>query len=320
MKILLGNFAGLGSNLIKFLDWCLIFENNNSSIQTYILMFYANKNLLGPYGSWNNQDMNVLPFKNISNDISTNIFYKYYKIPEGLTNDDIINHDLFFMKHPFLLEDYKYKYPIEIDEMFNWSGKYKTKKILPLINTLEFTKIRYIYNNIFVKYLQPTPELQTAISYDGEIIKNLQNTGNTVLCVMIRSRHHFNKRLANRNNYIELIIEEIDEYMKTYDYILPITQVDKYYNLLLQRYGDKCIKINRKLIPEDVEWLTDVNDQEFDNETKYAIIDIHLASMCDHVIGSESNMFYLAAYLNPTNKISTFKLLEDILTIDTPDA
>ena len=77
MKILLGNFAGLGSNLVKFLDWCII--KNKDDI---ILMFYANKNLLGPHGSWNNQDMNVAPFKNLESDIHTNIFYKLFKLPD----------------------------------------------------------------------------------------------------------------------------------------------------------------------------------------------------------------------------------------------
>jgi len=314
MKILLGNFAGLGSNLVKFLDWCLIKEKDDQ-----ILMFYANKNLLGPYGSWNNQDMNVIPFRNLKEDISNNIFYNFFEMPYTLTQEDIINNNLFLMKHPFLLENYKEKYPEEIDKLFNYSGKYKTQKILPLINTPEFIKIRHLYYNVAEQYLKPTQLLRDSIGETGDIIKTLQSAGKKVLCVMIRSRHHFNRRLPNRTNYIDIIMEEITNQMINYDYILPITQVDKYYHSVINTFGDKCIKINRKLIPEDVEWLTDVNDQDFYEETKYAIVDIYLASMCDHVIGSESNMFYLAAYFNPNNKISVFNLLEDIMSIDSPD-
>ena len=56
---------------------------------------------------------------------------------------------------------------------------------------------------------------------------------------------------------INTIIEELDQKMKEYDYILPVTIVNDYYEGIKNHFNDKCIILNRSRKELFKDWVDD---------------------------------------------------------------
>ena len=103
--------------------------------------------------------------------------------------------------------------------------------------------------------------------------------------------------------------------MKEYDYILPITIVDEYYQKILEHFGDKVIQLDRyrsKKLSDD--WYHKYNKGDsLVNEVEYAIEDVYLSSQCNHVLGSSSNFFLMTLFMN---KDMTYDLINEVAHIN----
>jgi hypothetical protein len=168
--------------------------------------------------------------------------------------------------------------------------------------------VRKIYNDIYNKYLKLTDEFELTLQDELKHIKTLQKEGKKILCVMIRMHIYDGD---NPISFLDKLIINMDEKMTEYDYILPITQIDIFYDKISEHFKEKCLKFERKRLPCNTDWLKDVTDDEFENEIKYALLDICIASECNYILSGLSNMFIAAIIRNINVQSSLFKELID---------
>uniref|UniRef100_A0A6C0IAZ5 Uncharacterized protein n=1 Tax=viral metagenome TaxID=1070528 RepID=A0A6C0IAZ5_9ZZZZ len=294
-NLLICNSGGLGCSLYKYIEWH-IFKNDSNTFY----MFYGNKGI-------NNDSLAVFPFDNISTDIHKNIFYKFFKFPENKTIDNLIdNNNVKITAFPWSDPNIIAHYPDIIKSVceLEKGSHIGCLNILKKINTPEFLEIRKIYNDLCDKYLKLTDEFEVTLQNELKYIKSLQKQGKKILCVMIRMHIYDGD---DPISFLDKLIIEIDEKMIEYDYILPITQIDIFYDIICNHFKEKCIQIERKRLPCNTDWLKDVTDDQFENEIKYALLDICIASECDYILSGVSGMYVTAIMRNINVQSSLFK-------------
>lgn len=299
MKILLGNFAGLGSNILKYLTWCLVKKDEDT-----VFFFYANKSV--------HDNPQLLPFSSLMNEMDSNIFYKLFKLPIGTTQNDLLYSNVLEMHYPNFLEKDKYiKYGLkEFPEGFSQYSNFIFVNRLLKDPNLQY--YRNIYNNIVKEHLIPTAYLQNIIDSEMSVIRDLKAQGKRILAVFIRTPMHYAEYYNKREKFIfSNVLAEIIEEMKDYDYILPITQIKQYYEILNSYFSDNIIRLDRMRLSEMEDWKSsNITADDFEKEVTTAIIDIYLGSQCDMVIGGTSNLLFSAIFLNAENRCKIFKCFE----------
>ena len=307
MKILLGNFAGAFSNVLKFLTWCLVKKDEDA-----LFFFYANKAdndhpKLIPF-QWKHEDVR----QNIFEDRHRNIFYKLFEPPAGYTPDDIVNCDTFEMHFPFNIEKgnyekYQLKAPPDVFVPYIEHSIFTEK----LYNDANFDYFRTTYNTLWKQYLIPTPYLQDCIQKDLVAIQAVKAQGKRIVAAFIRSPVHFYSDTNDKSYQFRDILQEVEALLQEYDYVLPITQVKPYYEYLEQAFPGKIIPLSRPRHGEMVDWVAlKYTEDEFLNEVRTAIVDVYLASQCDMIIGGLSNLFTSTLFLNPTVPFKVFECLK----------
>jgi hypothetical protein len=300
MKILLANFAGVGSNILKYLTWCLLKKDEDT-----IFFFYANKSV--------HDNSQLVPFSNLMNEMDSNIFYKLFKLPIGTTQNDLLYSNVLEMHYPTFLEKDKYiKYGLKaVPEGFS-QYSYNFIFVSKVFKDPNLQYYRNIYNNIFREHLIPTEYLQNKIDSEMNVIRDLKIQGKRILAVFIRTPIHFTD-YYNKNEKFNFsnVLAEIIEEMKDYDYILPITQIKQYYEVLNNYFSDNIIRLDRMRLSEMEDWKSsNITADDFEKEVTTAMIDIYLGSQCDMVMGGSSNLVFSALILNAENKFKEFKCLE----------
>jgi hypothetical protein len=290
MILVLGNFAGVFSNLCKLLNWSLLLDKSDT-----ILFYYANK-------FKDNQDPTVPPFENYEADLSRIFFYKYFDYPNGC------NHTSFLQKTRFELT-----YPkIEKEALPTCLQAYPNAYIYTNPKVYfdpNFPEIRKLYAKHLSERLQFTPYMKSFFEDELAMIQMIQAEGKTVLAVMIRSTVHYPEGCN-----IQSILNEIDELQVNYDFILPLTQVKPFYNTLLEKYGRKCICLSRNRVDQDQDWWFNTTDDPFEDEFRMAIADVYLASQCDCIVSGASNMLLGALFFHATVPFKIYKELETKIT------
>ncbi len=294
MKILLGNFAGTHSNLGKILTWNLIKKKEDC-----VFMIYWNKGRF-------NDDPNVWPITHYPEEADKNFFYRYFEFPENQTKEDFLHCDALYLNYPcFLEESQKKLWPLELYPLIfqKYNGfVFTTKALLDP----EFQQIRNIYHDLWKTHLKPTQHLLDLMKEDRMKVESYTKKGK-VLCVMIRFAGHFSTPFDSN-----ALFDEIKEMMNSFDFILPITQQFFVYETLCEMYGEKCISLDRRRIPNNVDWCSLMyTDEAFEEEFHIAVKDSYLASMCHTIMGGSSGLFYSALFINPNANMVVFDALKD---------
>lgn len=283
MILILGNFAGVFSNLMKLLSWSIKLND-----QDKILFYYTNKA--------EHDNPRRLPFNDYEEDLSRIFFYKYFEYPSGCILDTFRQGTQFEMGYP---EIPKESLPSFLQGYTNGFVFCSFK----LFNDPSFSEIRHFYHKHMEKQLQFTFLMNTYIHKDLSIIRNLQEQGKRILAVFIRCTAHF------VSYDVDKVFEEIKEVADQYDYILPITQIAPFFQKALSIFGDKCLVFPRKYLEGNVDWCRPMSDEEFEEEFCSAVRDVYLASQCDFILGGSSNMLLGALFWNPHVPFKIFKEL-----------
>jgi hypothetical protein len=287
MILVLGNFAGVFSNVCKFLNWSLVLKESDT-----LLFYYTNK------GAQNNS-IRTLPFQNYEEDTKHIFFYKYFEYPPNCSLETFFQRDTFEMGYPIIPKE---SLPLYLQH-------YQNGFILcspSVYADPSFPFIRKLYHSHIEKRLQFTPSMKALIEPELQLLRAKQSEGKKILAVFLRFTGHF----AGYNT--EAVFQEIEEVIVNYDYILPITQVRPFLDRILQQFGDKCIRLPRNYLSEDIDWIhKNFSDKEFEEEVQTAIADVYLASQCDLVMGGSSNMFMGALLFNPNVSYKVFKELKE---------
>jgi hypothetical protein len=286
MILVLGNFAGVFSNLCKLLTWSLILKDSDS-----ILFYYTNK------GN-ENDNVRVLPFQNYGEDTKRIFFYKYFEYPEGCSLESFYERDRFEMGYPSIsneaLPSFLQKYP---------GGFFFCNPKLYL--DPDFPAIRHLYNAHLQKRLRFTESMKAYIEKDLSVIRGVQQQGKKVLAVFLRSTCHF------RNYNVDAVFSELRYVMKDYDYIYPVTQIGAFLQRCIQEFGNKTLVFERRYLNQDVDWTRPMSDEDFELEFRDAIADVYMASQCDFIMGGSSNMFLGALFFNSQIPFQLFAELAD---------
>lgn len=309
MKILLGSFAGVGCNLLKYLSWCSVKNKEDK-----VLFFYGNKP--------DNDNPQQLPFrheptyvdsKHIYDDRERNLFYKVFEYPEGCKEEDIYNPDILEMHFPCYIEESKYKslglkeFPLSYN---NYSNRFIfTRK---LFTDPHFQNFRNEYNKLWMDFLKPTPSFIQTLFPESNRLFQIKNQGKRILGVFIRSPVHFVSTTQSKSYEFSEMLLEIKQHMEHFDYILPFTQVAPYFQILQSEFQEKCLSLERKRLPEMSDWTAQtLTDIEFESEITTAITDIYLAGFCDTLLGGMSNLFMSVLFLHPHIQYHIFTCLKD---------
>lgn len=288
MILVLGNFAGVFSNLCKFLVWSIVLKKEDT-----LLFYYTNK-------GYNNDNHRILPYTSYEKDRNRIIFYKYFKMPEGHTLDSFLSMDDFEMNYPVVKEEVlphcirSYKNGF----LFSLADAYKDSK---------FPDIRKLFHEHLQFRLPFTDSMKEFFQRDLQRIGTLKAEGKKILAVFLRSTCHF------RHYNTSKVFHEIEEVMKDYDYILPITQIGPFFQKTYDLFGEKCILLKERVyLSEDKDWIEKTHtDEEFEVEVRNVIADVYLASQCSFLMGGSSNMFMGALFFNPDIPFKLFHELEE---------
>lgn len=291
MILLLGNFAGVFSNILKMLTWAV------ASSGTYTMLFYY-RNKGG-----HNDDASVIPFTGHPYDsIDKNIFYKYFRYPDCVSEKTFLYCNDFNMGFPpgMLVGELPAC-------MSNWPslGIYSNPAFY---RDPHLPEIRSLYHTHCQKYLRFTPWFEEEIQKENSILQSYRSQGKRILAVFLRSTIHY------KGFNIYNIIDEIQKDLVNYDYVLPFTQVEPFFELCKQRFQEKCICLPRDRLSSDRDWEKNVTDEQFEKEVKMSIIDVYLASQCDHVMSGASNMFLGCIFFNPTITFTLYDELKNSMT------
>ncbi len=285
MILVLGNFAGVFSNLLKLICWSIKLKEEDT-----ILFYYTNKS--------DNNNPRVLPFHDYTNDMSRIFFYKYFEYPTGCSLESFHQANQFEMGFPEISKESlpSFVHPYSNGFIVCSAALYKDPNL---------PQIRQLYHEHMKKRLQFTPLMQEFIHDDLYFIKTLQAQGKRVLAVFIRWTNHY-------GSYdVDTLFQEIQEISKSYDYVLPITQIYPFFQRIVALLGDKCIQFPRKYLPDNLDWCRPMSDEEMEEEFRCAIRDVYLASQCDCVLGGSSNLFLGALLWNPAVSFKVFDELSN---------
>ncbi len=283
MIVVIGNFAGVFSNIIKLLCWSIKLDKGDK-----LLFYYTNKA--------DNNSPHIPPFQDYQKDISRIFFYKYIQFPEDCTLDTFMKVNKFDLGFP---EIQKEALPPFLQ---NYSNGFIPCSAA-LYKDPHFPQIREFYNYHLKKQLRFTPLMSSFLEKDLSIIQGIQRQGKRVLAVFIRWTKHFGSYDPNE------LFREVKDVIDQYDYILPITQIGPFFQETVRLFGDKCIQFERKYLDGNVDWCRPMSDDEYEDEFRCAIRDVYLASQCDFVLGGSSNLF-LGALLWNTNV--PFKVFDEL--------
>lgn len=287
MIYILGNFAGVFSNVCKFLLWSILLKEEDT-----LLFYYTNKGL-------QNDNHRVLPYHEYEKELGRIFFYKYFEFPKGHAIDSFLSLSSFEMNYPSIqssnLPTCLQPYPNGF--VFCSPNVYKDP---------HFSEIRKLFHEHIQRRLQFTESFRNVIEEEAEPIRRLQAQGKKILAVFLRSTSHF------QHYNTTAVFEEIQEVMKDYDYILPITQIGPFLKQTYDMFGERCIVFKDRIyFSEDKDWIQRLyTDEEFEVEFKNAILDVYLASQCDFIMGGSSNMFLGALFFNPTVPYKMFQELK----------
>lgn len=284
MILVLGNFAGVFSNLIKLLCWSIKCKEEDQ-----ILFYYTNKP--------DNNDWRILPFQEYQHDLNKIFFYKYFEYPEGCSVETFMKVNQFEMGFP----------EIESSALPSFLQSYKNAFIpcsAKLFQDPQFPDIREYYSAHISKRLRFTPLMKNYMDEDLSVIRDYQAHGKRILAVFIRWTNHFG------SYSIDSLFEEIQTTAKDYDYVLPITQIGPFFLKAQSLFGEKCLTFNRRYLADNVDWCRAMSDEEYEEEFRSAIKDVYLASQCDFVLGGSSNLFLGALLWNPTVPYKVFDELQ----------
>lgn len=295
MSIFFYNTAGVACNIINYLKWCLQEKNKSKVIFYYNDKFYE-------------EGIPSDHFQNI--DFNHNIFYKLFNVPEDYTIDDFKNfkHITRTIEELHLNEIYpdyfESAYGVEIGAM--------NKDLFLDSNKEKLKKVAILFNDIIKERLIMSEVLKERIQTDHSKFFEVKRSGKKILAVMIRCALHYYKNTSDEMQF-DSMLNQLEEKMAGYDYILPITIVEPFYNAIQNKFGERCIPLERKRTKVNEDWTVKFNAGDDLSEELYTTFaDIYLASQSDYVLGSNSSMFMLALFLNPTMNYDVINVLKGL--------
>jgi hypothetical protein len=280
MILVLGNFAGVFSNLMKLIGWSLTVNEEDS-----ILFYYTNKG--------ENDSPRVLPFQDYAKDINRIFFYRYFEFPANCSLDSFLQTNRMEMGFP----------EIEKNALPECLQAYPNGFISCSANVYKdplFPQIRNVYHEHLTKRLPFTPLMTSFLQNYLDVIRAFQASGKRILAVFLRWTPHFGSFDSDN------VFQELKQIAPNYDYILPITQLYSFYEETLKLFGEKCISFPRAYLKDNVDWCRPMSDDEYEDEFRCAIRDVYLASQCDFLLGGPSNLFLGALIWNPSVPFKVF--------------
>jgi hypothetical protein len=271
MILVLGNFAGVFSNLLKLLNWSIVLKEND-----ILLFYYTNK-------KEHNENGHIVPFLSYGGDLSRIIFYKYFEFPKDCSIETF-------------LEDSR------IEMFYPPESKYTPTNTLYFQS--DFPLIRQTYYEQIQKRLHFTSYMKSFLENEVSLLRRYQAEGKRILAVYLRSNGHFIDPFN-----IDTLFQEIHSIAKEYDYVVPITQIQSFFDRSKEEFQEKILSFPRNYLQDDVDWKKNVSDEDFEQEFRLAIQDVYLASQCDFILGGPSNMLLGSLFLNPT---VSFKIFDEL--------
>lgn len=298
MNLLVGNTAGAFSTILLYLKWMVVKRFTTSELDLYF--YWSNKtdfpgNSLFDYNSGQYRIMNY-------NQIPQMYFERpnlYDKLFEKKQNENL-NFDFYIEDHPYTMVNLIDCYP----DIF-WKHSGDGSSINEYFDTKSLTTIRDFYHQEW-NNLGLSENLKLKIEEEAKIFE-----GKKVLTVMIRYSEHY---FTHFN--IDDLVNETKQFMKDYDNLLVLTQVQEFFDLFLKEFGDVCIFPNRRRTTGDTDWkgndgLKIMSTEEYEKEVEECIMDVALASKTDHILSGASNMFLGALCMNPNITFSIFDSLKN---------
>lgn len=267
MILVLGNFAGVFSNLLKLVNWSFHCKDED-----LILFYYTNKKEY-------NEDSFSVPFLSYGGDLSRIIFYKYFQYPTDCSLETFLE-----------VSDLQMGYP-------------PASVFTPSISMYfepTFPEVRQLYYQHINKRLIFTPYMNSILEKELSVLGEYQKAGKKIMAVFLRFTGFLNEVNPLESSFsIDNYFQELHSMMKDYDYILPITQIRPFFEKTKQEFQEKCISFPRDYLDQNEDWKKVVSDEEFEEEFKLAIQDVYLASQCDFIVGRPSNMLLGSLFFNP---------------------
>lgn len=299
MNLIVGNSAGAFSTILLYLKWMVVKKFTTSNLSLYF--YWSNKtdfygNSLFDYNSSNYRILNY-------NQVDKVYFERpnlYDDLFEKKQNKNL-DFDVYTEDHPYTMANMIDSYP----DIF-WKHTGDGSSINQYFDIESLATIRNLYHNEWNE-LGLSKNIKLKIEEETKIFKEKKT-----LAVMLRcSRHYFDKFDIND------LLNETKKYMKDYDNLLIITQIEEFFDLFLKEFGDLCIFPNRKRISGDSDWKGNdgskiMTSEEYVKEVEDCIIDVSLVSKADHILSGASNMFLGALIMNPNITFNIFDSLKDI--------
>jgi hypothetical protein len=286
MILVLGNFAGVFSNVCKLLQWSLCSKEKDT-----LLFYYTNK-------FQHNDSFRVLPFRDYEADRYRICFYNVFEFPQGCSLDTFLEPHTFEMGYP----------QIEKENLPPCLQSYESGFVFcspRVYKDPQFPLIRKLYHEHMERRLPFTTTMKNYLVPELFLLQKIQKEGKRILAVFLRSTCHF------EGYSVDNVFDELKTTMKDYDYVLPITQIRPFFERVRNEFQDKCICLPRTYLPGDTDWTVQVlPDEEFAHEFRNVIADVYLASQCDFILGGSSNMMLGALFMNPTVPFKLFQELE----------
>lgn len=270
MKIVIYINAGCFSQTLVYLSWC-VFKNPEDKIYYYYYDKYST-------------DQAVISRLNKDENLIYNFIEK-----NGLIDDEFEHADLKTSGWPRLYEKLPHLFTTDVERCGGLSQN------VNIFKDPKFPEIRKLYNTAVKENLILKKSFLDKIWASNQDFHLAKKQNKRIFCIMLRTPIHYRQNDFNLNKTIDILRNALTEY----DYILPITQVHYFYETIVDTFGDKVLKTDRKRMGVCEDWFFRFKEGEsVYEEVEKAFEDVYLASCCDYILGSSSNMFLAALFFN----------------------
>jgi hypothetical protein len=235
------------------------------------------------------KDIIIVYFSDYINSKTENIWDKMFLYNFEYKLNDINNSKKYF--------NYPHQLGYKCDNILDKEEIYGSVKIY--YNSI-FNDLRILFNNSY-KDLKWTKFLENYVSE-----RNIIKTDKKTIAVAIRTYRHYRD---TDSSFIYKIMEELSIITKYYDEIFLLTNIKEYHNMIIEKFKNKVIFLEKKLLNEHTDW----DDVHINLEKEYldSFTDVYLASRCNFFIGGPSNMMLGTLFINPNLQFKIFDCLKN---------
>lgn len=246
------------------------------------------------------------------NENSNNIWNTIFKQDVIHDNKIKFNHKSFRILYPDMITRLKLQdFPLCLKNKPNNNNCIEDGYIwcnASIYNSSDFQSIRNEYNYSF-KQMKFQPNLLNEFNMFKSTLPNLENS----IAVFVRYQGHYRNTNCNFETFLNSLINEVNQIANKYEYILLISQVEEVKNKMMITFGNKVIiPPYQRFYPNKNDWNQTINlNTSLENEWKYCLFDILLASNTKFIIGGSSNMFMLTLIIDPNKPFKLFDCLKN---------